>query len=176
MFIEIEDLKPEPLHVHHTYAVGALPFEYQDAVIEEPVTTDFLLTHKELDLRITGTVETSVRFGCSRCLKPSHSHVGTSFDLVYLPQPKSVRAGEEIELRYADMEIGFYNGVRFDVDTMVVEQITLSLPMQLVCADDCKGLCYTCGADLNQGPCACKHDEGDSRLSILKEFRKKTDK
>jgi uncharacterized protein len=175
VFIEIEDLKPEPLHVHHIYAVGGLPFEYQDAVIEEPVTTDFLLTHKERDLRVGGTVETGVRFGCSRCLKPSFRHVATSFDLVYLPQRKPVRTGEEIELRYADMEVGFYDGIRFDVDTMVVEQITLSLPMRLVCSEDCKGLCYSCGADLNLGACPCRHDEGDLRLSVLKDFRKKTD-
>ena len=175
MFIEIEDLKPEPLHVHHTYAVGDLPFEYQDAVIEEPVTTDFILAHKDRDLRVGGTVETSVRFGCSRCLKPSCRRVASSFDLAYLPQPKSVRAGEEIELRDADMEIGFYDGIRFDVDTMVVEQITLALPMRFVCTDDCKGLCDICGADLNLGPCSCKREEGESRFSVLKEFRKKID-
>ncbi len=175
MFIEIEDLKPEPLHVHHSYAAGELPFEYQDAVIDEPVTTDFLLTHKEQDLRIGGTLQTGVRFACSRCLKQASCHVSASFDLVYVPQPKPVRPGEEIALSYADMEVGFYDGIRFDVDTMIVEQITLSLPMRFVCAEDCKGLCQSCGADLNQGPCSCKHDEGDARLSVLMEFRKKTD-
>ena len=93
----------------------------------------------------------------------------------HMRQTKSVRAGEEIELRDADMEIGFYDGIRFDVDTMVVEQITLALPMRFVCTDDCKGLCDICGADLNVGPCSCKREEGESRFSVLKEFRKKID-
>ncbi len=176
VFIEIEALKPEPLRVHHTYAAGELPFEYPGAVIEEPVTTDFLLSHRERDLRIGGTVETGLRVGCSRCLKQSTRHVTASFDLVYLPQPKPDRTGEEIELRDADLEVGFYDGIRFDVDTMVVEQIVLSLPMRFVCSEDCKGLCYSCGADLNQGPCPCKHDEGDARPAVLREFLKKTDK
>jgi uncharacterized protein len=175
VFIEIEDLKPEPLHVHHTYAVGELPFEYQGTELNEPVSTEFLLTHKEKNLRIGGTLQTGLRYTCSRCLKQAERHLATSFDLFYMPHPADVHTGEEIELKDADMDVGFYDGMRFDVDGMIVEQIMLSIPMRYVCSEECKGLCFSCGADLNEGPCPCKQDEPATRFAVLKEFRKRMD-
>ena len=175
MFIEIEELKPEPLHVHHLYDAGELLARYQDAVLDQPVTIDFMLEHEGKDLHINGNLETSVRYTCSRCLKQSVGQLETAYDLVYLPHPKGVRTGEEIELKDSDMDVGFYDGLRFDVDAMAIEQIVLAMPMRFVCDDLCKGLCPTCGADLNQGSCLCKDEPGDPRMSVLKEFRRKMD-
>ena len=74
------------------------------------------------------------------------------------------------------MEVAYYDGIALDVDQMILEQIELAMPMKFVCREDCKGLCYKCGADLNEGACLCKGEETDSRLSALLEFRKKADK
>ncbi len=173
MFIDIEDLKQEPLHVRHVYQVGEIKFLHGDAALIEPVCTDFILTHKDRNLRIGGKVETGIRFKCSRCLKEFSHPFSTSFDLSYQPQPDWKSRGDEIELKYEDMEVGYYDGIQFDVDLMVLEQIELGMPMKFVCREDCKGLCYACGADLNEGPCPCKKEGTDSRLSVLLEFRKK---
>ncbi len=176
MFIEIEDLRDEPLHVHHTYGLGELTFKRADAVLVEPVAADFVLTHKDRDLHIDGSVETILRCRCARCASEFRQEVAARFALSYLPQPVGIRENEEIELRYEDMDIGFYDGVRLDVDLMVAEQIELSLPMKFVCREECRGLCYRCGRDLNEGPCGCALEEKDPRLSVLLEFRKNMDK
>lgn len=173
MFIDIEDLREEPLHFHHVYRIGDLMFQHEDAALDKPVVVNFRLTHEDRDLRLDGTLETSVRYSCSRCLKPLSQKVATRFDLFYLPQPKRTNMNEEIELKYEEMDIGFYDGIRLDVDVMVLEQIELSLPMRFICRDDCKGLCQMCGADLNDGACLCKEVEADSRLAVLLDFRKK---
>ena len=175
MFIEIEDLKPEPLHVCHVFPVGEINFSHEDASLDKPVTADFVLSHKDRDLHVDGTVETAVRFRCSRCTKEFYRPLATTFDVSYLPQPKWTSHDAEIELRYEDMEIAYYDGIALDVDLLVLEQIELAIPMKFVCRDDCKGLCYACGADLNEGACLCKKENADSRLSALLEFRKKTD-
>jgi uncharacterized protein len=173
VFIEIEDLKPEPLHIHHLYRRGEIQFSHEDAVLSEPVRTDFVLSHKDRDLHIEGKLETAIRFKCSRCVKDFSRRFSASFGLFYLPQPDWGRKGDEIELKYEDMEVAYYDGIRFDVDLMVLEQIELGMPMKFVCREDCKGLCYLCGADLNEGPCPCKKDQTDARLSVLLDFRKK---
>jgi len=51
VFIEIEDLKPEPLHVHHVFQAGEIDFFHEDAALNDPVAVDFTLTHKDSDLR-----------------------------------------------------------------------------------------------------------------------------
>jgi DUF177 domain-containing protein len=174
VFIEIEDLKTEPLHVRHLYGVKDLDFAHADAALDEPVSVDFVLDHKDKDLRLGGTLQTSVRYKCARCLRESSHRLATSFDLLYLPQPDS-SVDQEVELKYEDMQIGFYDGIRFDVDLMVLEQIELAMPMKFICQEGCKGLCVNCGADLNESPCRCESSQIDSRLAVLREFRKKMD-
>lgn len=173
MFIEIEGLRDEPLHVHHTYSVGELAFERQDAALAEVVAADFVLTHEDRDLHIDGSVDTAVRCRCARCTSEFLRPVSARFDLSYVPQPKGRKEKEEIELKYEEMDVAFYDGIRLDVDLMVVEQIELALPMKFVCREECKGLCYRCGRDLNEGPCGCGSEGPDPRLSALLEFREK---
>ena len=173
MFIEIEDLKPEPLHVRHVFPIGEIKFSHEDASLAGPVTADFVLSHKDRNLFVDGTVETAIRFRCSRCTKEFSRSFAAKFDLSYLPQPKWTNEGAEIELRYEEMEVAYYDGVAFDVNLMVLEQIELAMPMQFVCSEACKGLCYQCGADLNEGACLCKNDVSGSRLSVLLDFQNK---
>ena len=173
MFIEVESLRDGPLHVRHVYEPGTLRFENEQAVLKGPVEVAFVLTHKERELRLAGTVKAILAVRCSRCLKDSVSSVDAAYDLVYAPQPRSSSPGEEIELKYGEMEVGFYDGLMFDVDLMVAEQVAMALPMKVVCKGDCAGLCPTCGKDLNEGPCACAPAPADSRMAVLLDFRKK---
>ncbi len=173
MFIEVQDLKQEPLHFQHVFPIGEIKFAHEDAVLSEPVTADFILTHEDLDLHIDGTVETNIRFRCSRCTKEFSKAFAAKYDLTYLPQPKWSSQNAEIELKYEEMDVAYYDGVALDVNLMVLEQIELAMPMQFVCREDCKGLCYKCGADLNEGVCLCSKEEADSRLSVLLDFKQK---
>src|SRR5713226_9546415 len=53
----------------------------------------------------------------------------------------------------------------------VVEEILLAMPGQILCREDCKGLCPTCGIDRNAGSCQCADSDGDSRWEQLKNLR-----
>jgi uncharacterized protein len=175
VIIEIERLTTEPLRVEHIYGIGALRSKHEDAALEQPVAADFVLTHEEKDLHVTGTLQTAIRYQCSRCLKEFLSPLDASFDLLYLPQA-DWKKDEEIELKYEDMEVGYYDGISLDVDLMVLEQIELAMPMKFVCHAGCKGLCPSCGADLNEGSCLCKNESKDSRLTVLQDFRNRMNK
>ena len=47
----------------------------------------------------------------------------------------------------------------------------LNMDSRLLCREDCKGLCFRCGKDLNEGPCGCQA-EADPRLAVLKTLLK----
>ena len=175
MFVEIDSLKDEPLHVRHTFGPAELAFEHPDAVLSGPVSVEFELRHKGLELSIAGNLKTSVQAKCARCLKEIRHDVQDRFELFYAPQPKVAGPGAEIELKYDEMDVGFYDGVKFDVNLMTVERISMALPMRSLCREDCKGLCFTCGKDLNEGLCQCHSAQSDSRMSALLEFRRKID-
>jgi uncharacterized protein len=46
-------------------------------------------------------------------------------------------------------------GTRLDLKPAVREQWLLDASVLPLCRPDCKGLCPTCGAELNEGPCGC---------------------
>jgi len=166
VFVEIEDLKDKPRRIHEEFPEGVIQFQHEDAALDGPVDVDFVLTPDGRELRAKGKITASVRCRCSRCAKEFVRPLAADFDLSYTPQPDWGGDASEVELKYEDMDVGYYDGVRFDVDAMALEQIELAMPMQYVCQDNCKGLCYRCGADLNEGACSCKEDT-DARLSAL---------
>ena len=42
-----------------------------------------------------------------------------------------------------------------ELDDTVNEAITLAMDLRPLCNEDCKGVCFGCGADLNREPCRC---------------------
>ncbi|MFR1639226.1 MAG: YceD family protein [Eggerthellaceae bacterium] len=62
-----------------------------------------------------------------------------------------------------------------DLEPLVKAALLLEFPLVPLCDEDCKGLCASCGANLNEGPCECAPDEeGDEAppnpFSVLKDF------
>lgn len=67
-----------------------------------------------------------------------------------------------------------FDGKTIDLDPVVREQVLLALPVSVVCREDCKGLCPTCGQDLNEQDCGHgKVKEVDVRLAKLKDIKLK---
>ena len=48
------------------------------------------------------------------------------------------------------------------------DAIGLEFPHRVLCAEDCRGLCATCGTNLNEVECACVPEQGDSRWDALR--------
>ena len=58
------------------------------------------------------------------------------------------------------------------LDDLVLTDVLLELPYKSLCKEDCKGLCSSCGKNLNAGPCDCKSDTVDPRLEVLRQLIK----
>lgn len=57
-----------------------------------------------------------------------------------------------------------------DVGPPAQDELSLALPAAPLCREDCKGLCPTCGTDLNTDPCDGHGEEPDSPFSVLKDL------
>lgn len=59
--------------------------------------------------------------------------------------------------------------MKFDVDELIFSEVYLSLPTKHLCSETCKGYCFKCGKNLNEGSCDCESGgkEIDPRLSKL---------
>ena len=56
--------------------------------------------------------------------------------------------------------------MEIDLDALTKENVLLEVPSKILCKEDCKGICPTCGKNLNDGPCDCKKPV-DPRLAGL---------
>ncbi len=72
----------------------------------------------------------------------------------------------------ADEEL--FDGKVINLQPIVREQVLLSLPMNAVCKEDCRGLCTKCGQNLNEKECGCDTSFVDPRLAVLKDIKVKT--
>ena len=56
------------------------------------------------------------------------------------------------------------------LDELVEEDLILDQPSKRLCSDACRGLCQTCGKNLNEGACGCEHKTVDPRLAALQQL------
>src|SRR5579864_4247854 len=124
------------------------------------------------DIRLQGELATSLELPCARCLDPVVQNVARSFDLLY--RPLGTDAGnEELSVTVAEAEVGYYKGEGLLLEDVLREQVLLSVPLKVVCREDCKGLCPHCGKNLNEERCSCAAPLEDPRWEALKEIREK---
>lgn len=60
--------------------------------------------------------------------------------------------------------------MKLDVDEFVYSEVILDLPSKHLCSENCKGICFKCGKNLNEGECGCDTREVDPRLAKLMEL------
>ncbi len=122
------------------------------------------------DILVRGHLEGTLNLHCSRCLASFSHPVEADFDLLLAPGPEQLSEEEE-ELTRADLDRDFYTGETVNLESILREQVLLTLPLKPLCAETCKGICPHCGADLNQEPCQCPAEESTSPFGKLKNIK-----
>ena len=121
---------------------------------------------------LDGDLSGGLQVLCDRCLEHYHQDLKSEFRVfLALPLPDMDRA--EIELTEEDMEVGFIRGEEINLDEIIREQVYLSLPMKLLCKEDCLGLCPVCGNNLNKKRCHCRREQGHPGFLKLKNLKLK---
>jgi uncharacterized protein len=127
------------------------------------------------DIRLVGDFAGKFESACSRCLDPVTTELKQDFDLLYRPLGTG-KQGEEVSISEAETEIGFYQGEGLDTAEAVKEQVLLAMPAKALCKQDCKGLCPSCGQNLNTGKCSCAEQRQDDRWLALEGIREQLKK
>jgi uncharacterized protein len=97
---------------------------------------------------------------CMRCLEEAGHAV--SVDAREIDQPGG---GEELDSPYLEAE-------QLDVRAWARDALALALPTQIVCREECLGLCAVCGENLNEaGPEHAHEREPDPRWAALRELK-----
>jgi len=117
--------------------------------------------------RTTGGYALRLRFSarlggpCMRCLESANKTVDV--DAREVDQPAS---GDDDELvsPYVSRE-------ELDLRSWSRDALALALPTQIVCTEECRGLCAVCGQNLNAAPDHQHEAEPDPRWAALRELK-----
>lgn len=97
---------------------------------------------------------------CDRCFSPSDKDMKLEFEHNLVLSLSGDSNDDYIEVP----------DYTLDLDELVTTDILLEFPLKHLCKDDCKGLCQSCGANLNNGDCNCSKQAVDPRLEVLKQL------
>jgi uncharacterized protein len=138
-------------------ALGGERYSAQPAVV--PVTLDVSrMTGNGYALRLS--FDTTIAGPCMRCLKDASPTVEAQAREVDRPG-----GGEELSSPYLQEEI-------LDLAAWARDALVLALPVQVLCREDCAGLCAVCATDLNEaGPGHTHERPPDPRWAKLNELK-----
>lgn len=135
MKIRTKDIPREGLEIKETLTADELGFNVEDLKVLSPlkVSGEIEKTRNTASAHIE--VAGKYEFFCSRCLEPVTKQRKDEF-VIHVeiePTEDTIDLGEEIR-----------------------QELVLSLSPIVVCKESCKGLCPTCGVNLNNEKCTCK--------------------
>jgi uncharacterized protein len=128
-----------------------LPSEVVDALLNVDHTTAGYALRLRFDAHLSGP--------CMRCLEDAEQLVHV--DAREIDQPGG---GEDLRSPYLN------EGV-LDLGGWARDALALALPTQIVCREDCRGLCTVCGQNLNEDPEHEHEREPDPRWAALRELK-----
>ncbi len=139
----------------------------------EPLRAELSLTlrRERGGVRATGDLAGAVRAECDRCLAALEVDVTSHFDQRYVWGPVELPV-DEAEVEVDDLDVERVELPVLDTRALAYEQLELAEPIRVVCSETCKGLCGTCGANLNTTECDCEASTVDPRWEALKVFKK----
>jgi uncharacterized protein len=174
-FIDLKDLAHEKLFFKALFEPGVIDFAQDDSIRQTgPLDWAVSAERAGTEIRITGTLDTTLEIMCSRCLEPARIRVSKPFDLFFRERDELMfDEDQEIELHEQDTRTAFFTGKKLAIGDILREQILLALPMKALCTIDCKGLCPTCGTNLNSGSCGCPKEEFSPHMDSLLEIKRR---
>jgi uncharacterized protein len=95
---------------------------------------------------------------CVRCLTDFELPLAIDFTELYAFSQKSA----------TDSELILPEDAHINLRPLIREYMLLDIPIKPLCKPDCKGLCPTCGENLNENLCSHRPEDIDPRLSVLK--------
>jgi uncharacterized protein len=103
---------------------------------------------------------------CARCLESFEAPVDISFEEEYQPTI-DIATGLASTMPRSDTAFAISANHTIDLREALRQHLLLAVDLVPLCGEGCKGLCPTCGHNLNTGPCSCPVEEETSPFAVL---------
>ncbi len=138
----------------------------EESFFLEDTSYNIMLKKSQERINARGWLKTVLSLRCVRCLEHFDFPINSKFDLM-LFNANHFEPGERV-LEEDDMEYIFFNDEEIDLEKILIEQINFSIPLHPLCSKNCKGICPTCGCNLNNRNCECEKTKEFSKIYFKK--------
>jgi uncharacterized metal-binding protein YceD (DUF177 family) len=177
MLISLAKLTDAGLKFEHQYASAELTPDNHDFIFTRWPRITGRVDRAGHDMRLRGQVSAQLELGCDRCAESVLIEIDTPFDLFYTPREDESDKADEVELQIRDLDFSVYENEEINLDDLVMEQLELSLPLRVLCQENCQGLCPQCGTNFNVTTCQCQVQAKPGwRVTFVEEKEKKKKK
>lgn len=194
----IKDVENAPKDVHLSLPGELIADALSDMEVDlaqSKVVLDAHLSAQARNIQCDGSLAGRLVVTCQRCLGPAVLPLDVRLHTTFAPPTvvsvedasRVARAGkrpaasdddaedfDDAALAASDVDdedYAHHDGEFVDLAPLVREYVILAVPMTVLCKQDCRGLCPSCGEDLNVKQCACAPAPSLSPLSALKAFK-----
>ncbi len=185
--IDIEDIGEEGLSLEETLEQGWVEHVLSEGqeeafAVRGPMPISARIDPVDGGFLLDGSMSPRLSSPCRRCLRPVDLALPTHFTLSLVPKSMAMaregreddRSGDQgprgsFDPSVVDEET--FDSRIIDLEPLFREQFLLALPMDALCHEDCKGLCPSCGKDLNLGACGCARRAADPRWEKLRSIK-----
>lgn len=147
-----------------------------EVALPDPVRGELALSGANGVVRVRGRVTTAVELTCGACLTRFAAPLDVEIDEEFARAPGDRAGSGEVALGPGDFVAPIEPGDVVDLTEVVRQHLVLALPIAPRCSPACRGLCPTCGADRNEGPCGCETDQVDPRFHVLRTWAEAADR
>jgi uncharacterized protein len=136
------------------------------------LSAGLILTLERRNLFASGSFVAEGEASCDRCTEAFTVTLEKEFFSILVPRDRGPAGATNVELHEDDLDIGFYDGAGVEVTDLFWEQVALTLPVKLLCSEQCRGVCPMCGGNRNRGECACSEPGFGGAFDILRDLKK----
>lgn len=157
---------------HYHYEIKEDCAGYEDLRCVEPIVGSIDFTNTGRLIVAKGSLSTRVELDCSRCLETLTAPVNVKIDeQLPISSLQGLLEGSEAEISEEEKEPLFEDNI-FDLSEFIRQAVLVEVPIRPLCDEACKGLCPTCGRNMNEGPCDCPVNIEASPFAVLADLMK----
>lgn len=159
----ILDVIGAEMHVSDTATLDPLCIAEETFTFTKPISFEVTVTNTSAGVVASGQVHATVSTECSRCLERFEMPLDGEVEAFYVGPAHANEMPEE-------QQVEPIRDARIDLAPAIMTALVVEAPFAPIHAEDCKGICPTCGANRNVEECGCAEDDGESPFAALKDL------
>jgi len=179
MIIDLKEIPESGSQYHCTQNTKEFNKALEGVLGKTPYEINFKIQPNGNLYTVFGNAKVEMPLTCIRCLGDFSLPISVEIKEFLLMAEELPRTGKEAKVNHTSelIEDGpmttYLKDLKFDLSPLVYDLIALAAPNHALCGENCKGLCGTCGIDLNKLSCHCPdiRQHGHPGFAKLKELK-----